>query len=203
MILAWAVLEKFPQKPSEAVKSTVFPYNFRPEVDNDSVSDVAVDNVSKEVPIKFGDSRSNGFWDIREADSLSNERTNIGVAYPNSAKRHRYMALQYSKPYHAGPETQDTKSSNTLIEASVHWTDYKVSWNKLAFYSRPFESASKLPKPWRYSILGTCCICSWQTMEYIQKLCIDILHLASRELLGLQYQLTSVVGVQSMGYWQC
>ena len=75
MILARAILEKFPQKSSEAVKSTVFPYNFRPEVDNDVISDTAVDNVSVDVPIKFGDSRSNGFRDIRGADFVLNERT--------------------------------------------------------------------------------------------------------------------------------
>ena len=54
MILAWTVLEKFNPKPSEATFSTVFPYNFRPEVDNDLVSDMAVDNVGMDVPIKIG-----------------------------------------------------------------------------------------------------------------------------------------------------
>ena len=34
---SFAVLEKFPQKPSEAVYSTVFPYNFRPEEDDDVI----------------------------------------------------------------------------------------------------------------------------------------------------------------------
>ena len=36
---------------------------------------MAVDNVGMDVPIKFGDSRSNGFQDIRGADFVSNERT--------------------------------------------------------------------------------------------------------------------------------
>ena len=48
---------------------------------------MAVDNVGMDVPIKFDDSRSNGFRDIRGADFVSNERTNIGKAYPNSMKR--------------------------------------------------------------------------------------------------------------------
>ena len=47
---------------------------------------MAVDNVGMDVPIKFGDSRSNDFRDIRGADFVSNERTNIGEPYPNNAK---------------------------------------------------------------------------------------------------------------------
>ena len=87
MTLDWTFLEKFPPKPSEAVCSTVFPYNFRPDVDNGIISGVAVDNVGIDVPIKFGDSMSNSFRDIRGAVFVSNERTNIGEAYPKSAKR--------------------------------------------------------------------------------------------------------------------
>ena len=60
-------------KPSEAVKSTVFPYNFRPEVDNDVIPGKAVDNVGMDVSMKCGDSRSNCFRDIRRADFVSNE----------------------------------------------------------------------------------------------------------------------------------
>ena len=37
--------------------------------------DMAVDNVSMNVPIKIADSRSNGFRDIRGLDFVSNERT--------------------------------------------------------------------------------------------------------------------------------
>ena len=48
----------------------------RPEIDNDVISGVAVNNAGVDVPIKFGDSRSNGFPDIRGADFVSNERTN-------------------------------------------------------------------------------------------------------------------------------
>ena len=49
----------------------------RLEIDNDVISGVAVDNVGVDVHIKFGDSRSNGFRDIRGADFVSNKRTNI------------------------------------------------------------------------------------------------------------------------------
>ena len=76
MILALTALEKFHPKPSETVFSTGFPYNFWPEVDTDVISDVAVDNVGINVCVKFDDSRSNGFWDIRWADFVSNERIN-------------------------------------------------------------------------------------------------------------------------------
>ena len=52
---------------------------------------MTVDNVSMDVFIKFGDSRQNVFRDIRGADFLSNERTtnertNIGEAYPSIAQ---------------------------------------------------------------------------------------------------------------------
>ena len=40
------------------------------------ISSVAVDNVGMNVPMKFGDFRSNGFRDIQEADFVLNERTN-------------------------------------------------------------------------------------------------------------------------------
>ena len=46
--------------PPEAVEtafSTVFPYNFRPETDNDVIFGVAVDSIGMNVPIKLGDSR--------------------------------------------------------------------------------------------------------------------------------------------------
>ena len=46
----------------------------RPEIDNDIISGRAVDNAGTDVPTKFGDSRSNGFGDIRGADFVSNER---------------------------------------------------------------------------------------------------------------------------------
>ena len=61
---------------SEAVFSTVFPYNFRLEIDNDVISGVAIENFGMDVRVKFGDSRSNDFRDIRGADFVSNERVN-------------------------------------------------------------------------------------------------------------------------------
>ena len=64
-ILASTVLVNFRPKPSEAALSTVFPYNFRPEGDNDVISGMTVDNVGMDDPIKFGDSRSNDFQDVR------------------------------------------------------------------------------------------------------------------------------------------
>ena len=48
-------------------------YNFRPEVDNDVISGVVVDNAGMDVHVKFGYSRSNGSRDIRGADFVSNE----------------------------------------------------------------------------------------------------------------------------------
>ena len=44
-----------------------------------------------DVPVEFGDPRSNGFRDIRGAGFVLNERTNIGEAYPNYAKRERVL----------------------------------------------------------------------------------------------------------------
>ena len=68
----------------EAVGGGIFdpfcPCNFWQEVENDIISGMAVDNV------KFSDSRSNGFQDIRGADFMSNERT-LEKPYPNSALR--------------------------------------------------------------------------------------------------------------------
>ena len=51
----------------------------RPEIDNYVISGQVVDNVGLDVPIKFGDSKSNGFRDIRGADFVSNERTETGL----------------------------------------------------------------------------------------------------------------------------
>ena len=47
-----------------------------PEIDNDVISGLAVDHVGVDIPIKFGDSRSNGFRHIRGADFVSNKRMN-------------------------------------------------------------------------------------------------------------------------------
>ena len=50
---------EIPPEASEAVFSTVSPppYNFLPEVDNDAISGVAIDNVGMDVSVKFSDSR--------------------------------------------------------------------------------------------------------------------------------------------------
>ena len=45
---------------------------------------LVVDNVGMDLPIKFGDSRSTGFLDIRGADFVSNERTNIKWPIPQA-----------------------------------------------------------------------------------------------------------------------
>ena len=58
----------------------VFAICRRPEIDNDVISGVAVDNVGVDVHIKFGDSRSNRFRDIRGADFVSNERTKTSTS---------------------------------------------------------------------------------------------------------------------------
>ena len=53
--------------PPDAVGGGIFdcfPYNFRPEMANDVMSGVVVDNVGMDVCATFGDSRSNGFRDI-------------------------------------------------------------------------------------------------------------------------------------------
>ena len=58
--------------PPEADRGCIFdcfPYNFRLEVGNDVISGVAVDNFGTDTYVKFGDSRSNSFRDIRGADS--------------------------------------------------------------------------------------------------------------------------------------
>ena len=60
--------------PLEAVGGGVFDcftYNFRPEVDNDVISGMAVNNVGMDVSVDFGDSSSNCFRDIRGADWAS------------------------------------------------------------------------------------------------------------------------------------
>ena len=46
-----------------------------------------------DVPIKVGDSTSNGFREIRDADFVSNERT-LAQVYPNSAKRKAFRLIK-------------------------------------------------------------------------------------------------------------
>ena len=57
-----------PEAVGDCILDRFLKYNFRPEGDNDVISSVAVENVSVDVCVKFGDSRSNGFQDIRGAD---------------------------------------------------------------------------------------------------------------------------------------
>ena len=47
--------------------------NFQPEVVSDVISGVGVESVGMDVRVKFGDSRSHGFRDIRGAVFVSNE----------------------------------------------------------------------------------------------------------------------------------
>ena len=53
-------------KPSEAAFSTVFRCGFRPEVVGDVIFGANVGQVGMDVPVKFGDSISNGSRDIQQ-----------------------------------------------------------------------------------------------------------------------------------------
>ena len=85
-------LNRYREIPNEAAGGSIyfpqfFRYNFRPEVDDDAISSVAVDNVAMDVYVKLCDSRSNGLRYIRGADFNRFERTNEhDEAYPNRAK---------------------------------------------------------------------------------------------------------------------
>ena len=54
----------------------VFAICRRPKIDIDVISGAAVENVGVDVSVKFGDSASNRFRDIRGADFVAYERTN-------------------------------------------------------------------------------------------------------------------------------
>ena len=69
--------EILPEAVGGGISDSFFRYNFRPEVDNDVLFGVAVDNVGVGICVEFGNSRSNGFLDIRLAVFVSNGRTNI------------------------------------------------------------------------------------------------------------------------------
>ena len=75
---------------------------------------MAVDNFGVDVPIKFGDSRSNGFRDIRGADFVSNKRSNertnikwpipiarnaITIAFRPKRKTRSNMAMTHASGY--------------------------------------------------------------------------------------------------------
>ena len=63
--------------PRETVRVGIivifFHYNFLPEVDNDVIPSVAVDNVGMHISVNYDDSRSIGSCDIPGADFVSNE----------------------------------------------------------------------------------------------------------------------------------
>ena len=50
-------------------------------------------NVGVDFPIQFGGSRSNGVGYVRGFDFVRNERTKIGEAYANTAKRPRFLSV--------------------------------------------------------------------------------------------------------------
>ena len=55
--------------PPDAIGGGIFDSFFRYSfVDNDAISGVAVDNIGVDICVKFVDSRSNGFRDIRGAE---------------------------------------------------------------------------------------------------------------------------------------
>ena len=64
--------------PPEAVGNSIFDsffrFNFRPEVDTDVISGVALEHVDMDFRAKYGSSRSKGSRNIQEADFVSNER---------------------------------------------------------------------------------------------------------------------------------
>ena len=72
-------LKSFREIPPEVVVGAIFDsffrYNVRSEIDSDVMASVAVYYARVDVSVKFGDSSSIGFPDIREADFASNERT--------------------------------------------------------------------------------------------------------------------------------
>ena len=61
---------------------------------------MTIGNVVVNVGVKFGDSRSNGFRDIRGTDFVSNERANEhGETHANSAKRLFRLKTATDRPY--------------------------------------------------------------------------------------------------------
>ena len=81
----------------------------RPEVDNDVMSGVAVNNVGMDVPMKFNDSRSDGFRDIRGAYLVSNERTiertNIKWLIPIARNAMAFrLNMSSNRAFHTAPQ---------------------------------------------------------------------------------------------------
>ena len=77
--ISWSVLKPFSRNSTRSRRRRyfrqLFCYSFRPEVDNEAkvISGVAADYGGMDVHVKFCDSRSNGFLDIRGIDFVSNE----------------------------------------------------------------------------------------------------------------------------------
>ena len=65
----------------------LFHYSFQTKVGNDVETGKVVDYVGMDVHEKLGDSPPNDFRDIRRADFVSNERTNMSKAYHTRQKR--------------------------------------------------------------------------------------------------------------------
>ena len=85
-------LNLFWKIPPEAVGCGIFDSVFAPKVDKDVTFGAAVYHVRMDVPVTFGDSRSNGSRDIRGADFESNERTYRSLSH-KAEKRYRRFAL--------------------------------------------------------------------------------------------------------------
>ena len=80
-------------KPSETAFSTeVFRNNFRPEAVDDVISDADAEQVSMDVRVKLGDSRSNGSQDIRLLHFVMDERRRrrLTRAYAGQHKRPKH-----------------------------------------------------------------------------------------------------------------
>ena len=152
----------------------VCPICCRPEVDNDVISGVAIYNVGMDVPMNFRDSRSNGFRDIRGADSVSNdrtnERTNIAEAHPNSAK------LFGISPKHCsitGTETQEgTKQSRHVT--------MKTETLKVFSFAYILSRTYRLSKAWSVHLLD-----AWRCFNHKKCQLLDVSSrlLDSRQLL--------------------
>ena len=72
--------------------------NCRPKIAGDVISAVVVEYIGMDVPVKFGDSKSNGSWDIRGADFFTNEWTNMTEAY--GIKRLRGVSPEKQVAFH-------------------------------------------------------------------------------------------------------
>ena len=96
-------INRGPVEAENGINRNEVPIFRRLEVDNDVISGVAVDNVGMGIRIKFGAFRSNGFRDIRGADFVSNDRTNIAKGYSNSAKRDGVSPKNTEFPFSDSP----------------------------------------------------------------------------------------------------